>query len=725
MSRLIIVSNRLPVTVKLDADGLQIQQSPGGLATGLSGPHERSGGLWIGWPGATAALSETQQRELDSRLAELRAVPVYLSSEDVESFYNGFANGVLWPLFHYLLDRIPIDSHDWETYRRVNERFAEIVCSHYQPGDLIWVHDYQLALVPQLIRDRIPDATIGFFLHIPFPAAEVFRIFPWREALLQGLLGADLLGFHTLSYVRQFTNTLIHTLGILPDVDQIAWQGRPVRVGAFPMGIDAAHFDAVAREETVAAAIREIRGERPDQRILLGIDRLDYTKGIPRRLRAIERFLEQEPSWRERIRFIQVAVPSRTDVPEYERFTAEVNGLVGRINGTYGTSKSVPIHYLYQGFAHAELVAMYRAADVMLVTPLRDGMNLVAKEFVASRIDDDGVLVLSEFAGAASEMGEALVVNPYDIDSVASTIGRALTMSVPERRIRMHALRARVGRYDVHRWVETFLQELRRAGEPAQPQGLRWSTTSELQEVAETVRKAPKAVLCLDYDGTLVPFASRPELALPDQALRDLLLALTRDGRFSVHVISGRGRELLEEWLGDLPVGLHAEHGLWSRRQGGEWHAIQNIDTGWKPKVRDILEQFVTRVPGSFIEEKTASLAWHYRMADAEVGAWQAKELQLHLAHALSNVPVEILLGSHVIEVQPHGVNKGVVMARLHAENPGALFVACGDDQTDENLFNALPTDGISILVGTRPSRAAFRLPNVAAVRRLLRAVLS
>ncbi|MBA3639400.1 MAG: trehalose-6-phosphate synthase, partial [Acidobacteria bacterium] len=421
--RLLIVSNRLPVTASIGEDGaVTLKDASGGLATGLGPWHERAGGVWFGWPGDVTQLSEARRAELEALLHARSIRPVLLSTDHINQYYHGFSNRVLWPLFHYLIDRVPVDAAGWGAYRQVNARFADAVVEEYRPGDLIWVHDYQLMLVPQMIRARVPGARIGFFLHIPFPSSEVFRTLPWRREVLAGLLGADLVGFHTFAYLRHFLASLLHVDGVETDIDRVRVDGRDVHLGAFPMGIDAGGIVAQANDQSVIDAAETIRREANGRRILLGIDRLDYTKGIPRRLTAIERLLTRHPALRDELRYIQVAVPSRGEVDSYQRFRRQVEELVSRINGNYGTLRSTPIHYMHQSVEQQDLVALYRAADVMLVTPLRDGMNLVAKEFVASRTDDDGVLVLSEFAGAAAEFGAALLVNPYDVDAVADAV---------------------------------------------------------------------------------------------------------------------------------------------------------------------------------------------------------------------------------------------------------------------------------------------------------------
>jgi trehalose 6-phosphate synthase/phosphatase len=465
LNRLLIVSNRLPVTIKLDRGKVAIIKSAGGLATGLRGPHERAGSLWIGWPGDVSRFDAAQRAQIANSLSALRTAPVYLTQTEITRFYEGFSNGVMWPLFHYLTDKVQRDAwRNWKTYREVNQRFADVVAEHYQPDDLVWVHDYQLALVPGLLRQLIPDARIGFFLHIPFPSSEVFRILPWRTEILEGMLGADLIGFHTNSYQRHFVKAARHIFEVETESKRLIYNGRVIRVGAFPMGIDAARWGRLATEQGVLFEVEKIKSRSAGCKLLVGVDRLDYTKGLGRRMMAFERLLEIEPSLRNKVRLVQVVAPSRTKVASYDRLRRELDEMVGRINGAYGTVGSVPIHYLYRSISDQPLAALYRAADVMLVTPLRDGMNLVAKEFVASRPDEDGVLILSEFAGAASELVEAILVNPYDIDRVALSIKTALAMPRDQRQKRMRALRARVESNDCYGWADTFLETLRSTG---------------------------------------------------------------------------------------------------------------------------------------------------------------------------------------------------------------------------------------------------------------------
>jgi trehalose 6-phosphate synthase/phosphatase len=724
MPRVLIVANRLPVTVTATEGGVDVQKSSGGLATGLSRPHEHSGGLWIGWSGAPEdELSSKQRTALDQQLAAMRLVRVPLTADQVARYYEGYSNGVLWPLFHYLLDQIPLHVRDWEPYVQVNELFADLVAEHYEPGDLIWVHDYQLLLLPELLRRRLPDARIGFFLHIPFPSEELFRILPERDRVLRGLLGADLVGFHTPAYLRHFAASLTQILGLTIDIDRVQLSDREVRLGVFPMGIDAESFRTMAEAPDIEGEVQSLRGDDGNLKLLVGVDRLDYTKGIPGRLLAYERMLECHPELRERVRLIQVAVPSRTNVEAYQDFRALVDGLVGRINGAFGTPRWVPVHYIYRGLSEPELVALYRAAHVMLVTPLRDGMNLVAKEFVASRTDGDGVLVLSEFAGASWELPEAVQVNPYDVEATAESYYRALNMEEEERRSRLGPLRARVEAFDVHRWAATFLEQLETVtGPAAASRRVPAGAQAARQELMAQLHDREGLLALLDYDGTLVPYTATPELARPDASLMELLGALATRPHTELHVVSGRTCETLEHWLGALPIALHAEHGFWSRGLGSlEWTPAGEMAAGWREPALAILRDITARTPGSLIEAKSVALAWHYRMADQESGARRANELRLHLSQLLSNQPVEILAGHKVIEIRPYGIHKGRIVPPLSAERLATTAVlAMGDDRTDEDLFAALPPEAITIKVGPGATQARFRLDGVPAARALL-----
>jgi trehalose 6-phosphate synthase/phosphatase len=727
MPRVILVSNRLPVAARIERGELVVSAGAGGVASGLAGFHERGQGVWIGWPGETWRMDSEQRDALDERLTALRAVSVDLTAGDVERYYESFANGILWPLLHYELERLPTYPSGWESYKRVNERFADAVVSQYRPGDLIWIHDYQLMLVPGLVRRRLPGAAIGFFLHVPFPSSELFRVLRWRRELLEGMLGATLVGFHTASYAGHFMSSASKILGCEISHGRVLFEGRRVRVGAFPMGIDAAAYEDVARSETVAGEVARLARTDRDVRLVVSVDRLDYTKGIPRRLLAFERLLEHYPSWRRRVRLVQVAAPSREAVGAYRDYRRTVDELVGRLHGRFATVGHDPIRYISRTLPRERLVALYRAAAVALVTPLRDGMNLVSKEFVASRVDDDGVLVLSEFAGAAAELSGALLVNPFDLDDVAGAIHRALEMPIGERQDRMRTLRSRVSDYDVYRWAREFTttlrDEQRRVNRVTRAEGTAEDLVRPLDivDAIEPERAGPLS-LVLDYDGTIVPLRPRPEDARPDDEILRMLDTLAALPEVRVDVVSGRRRADLESWLGHLPLGLHAEHGLWSRSPGeSQWRSRMVDRPSWLAEIRPRLDAQARTVPGSFVEEKEASLAWHYRTAeDATAGTRGARDLRRELAAVLEPSEARVVPGSRVVEVRQAGLHKGLVVDEVRGSLPGAKLVVVGDDVTDEDMFAAAPPDAVTVKVGSGRTKARFRLGGPDQVRALL-----
>ncbi len=452
-SRLIVAANRLPV--RWNDEEQKWTASPGGLVSALVPVLRERGGVWVGWSGTTGGEGEQFEAE------QIVNQPVPLDGEEIENHYDGFCNGTIWPLYHDAIRPPEYHRHWWRPHQRVNQRFADTVADVYQPHDLIWVHDYQLQLVPGMIRESIPDARIGFFLHIPFPPPEIFERLPWRRSIMDGLLGADYIGFQTRRAALNFAAAAREFSGAKGPAGALRLDGRHVRAEAVPISIETERYSAVAgrpESQRVAAELRTDLGD--PEIIILGVDRLDYTKGIDLRLRAIETLFDDHPELHGRVSFVQVAVPSREDVDEYQEIRRRVEELVGRINGRFGRAGWLPVHYMFRSLPFEELIGAYVAADVMLVTPLRDGMNLVAKEYVATRLDDSGVLILSEFAGAAERLDDALLVNPYHLDALAETIARAVDMDATEQQDRMRRLRRVVQRWDVHDWARHNLEAI-------------------------------------------------------------------------------------------------------------------------------------------------------------------------------------------------------------------------------------------------------------------------
>jgi len=725
-ARIIVVSNRLPLTLKKTEHGWDTTRSSGGLASAMNPLLGKTGGEWIGWAGDGGG-ENSQKRQMI--LAEWAKTDHYfavdLPKDVADGFYEGYANQTLWPVFHNFPSQLKFDAKHWESYVEANRIFCEAVVDRYRPNDRIWVHDYHLMLLPQMLRERLPDAAVGFFLHIPFPSSEVFPVLPRREELLQGLLGADLLAFQTHAHLQQFRAALLRVLGMESKIAQVALGSRPVRLEALPIGIAPQEYRGLlSSDATTARQYADWAQRYRGRKVLLAVDRLDYTKGVPERLRAYGHLLRSSPELRERVVLIQIAVPTREGIDTYQELRTEVNRLVGEINGQLGSPGWTPLVYINRSIERSELVALYKLADVVWVGSLRDGMNLVAKEYVACKPDGDGVLVLSEFAGAAAEMGEALLINPYDEERTAAAINRALAMDEQERNQRMTALHNRVDRNDVSRWGERFLASL----EDAVSERGRYIDTQpkRLQPagIRDAYLQATRRLLVFDYDGTLVPFAKHPQQAVPPQVVLDLLSALASDPKNRVALISGRSAEDLDRWFGEIPrLCLVAEHGAEIKTQpASTWESLRpQAPTDWKPTVMPILEHFVDRTPGSFVEEKKYGLVWHYRMAEPEFGEWLANELVSMLEAMLAETELRAFRGEKIVEVKPVWANKGEAIRRLLRNFPDRDFIlAAGDDRTDEDLFERAPSNAWTVHIGPGPTRASYVVTDL----RVLRGVL-
>lgn len=450
---LVVVANRLPVA--WDEEAAQWSPSPGGLVSALSPILQNRQGTWVGWAGIADRFDEPFEWE------GIQQVPVSLSSEEVAGYYEGFCNGTIWPLYHDAIRPLEMHRHWWRPYVEVNRRFARAVADATAPDEPVWVQDYQLQLLPRMLRELAPQRRIGFFLHIPFPPVEIFGRLPWRHDLIAGLLGADVLGFQTRQSALNFARAAREYGRASGPAELLSYQGRHVTVESVPISIDFDDFRAAAQAPASAEAAARLRHDLGNPRtIILGVDRLDYTKGIDLRLRAFQTLLERRHDLHGDVVFVQVAVPSREGVEEYQIIRERIEQMVGHINGDHARPDWVPVHYLHRSLPREELIAYYRAADVMMITPLRDGMNLVAKEYIASRVDLTGVLVLSEFAGAAEQLDRALLVNPYDVDGLAATLERAVGLDVVEQRERMRSLRRTVSRWDVYTWAKECLEAI-------------------------------------------------------------------------------------------------------------------------------------------------------------------------------------------------------------------------------------------------------------------------
>jgi len=727
--RVIVVSNRLPFTVREDGDELEFIPSVGGLVTGLHSylellredPSESPDHLWVGWPGSV--IREDKLEEVRSRsLSEFNALPIYLSEESIDKYYHGFCNKTIWPLFHYFQVYTQYDEEYWKYYVDVNRSFCRTLVDRIKPEDTLWIHDFHLMLLPGMIRERMPSVAIGFFLHIPFPNFEIFRLLPtkWKREILKGLLGADLIGFHTDDYKQDFIKCVLRILGHDSEMGEIIVGDRVAKVDAFPMGIDYEKFHMGPNDPYVKQESEQLRKRMGNAKVILSIDRLDYTKGIVKRLEGFQAFLETYPSWKARVVLILLVVPSRIDVEDYELMKDQIETLVGRINGQFGSPHWTPIIYMFRTLPFSPLNAMYSVSHVALVTPLRDGMNLIAKEYVASRSDKTGVLILSEMAGASRELLEGIIINPNNRNEIAEALLEALEMPEAEQIQRITTMQQRLQRYNVVRWVTDFMKAL---GNTINARGKYYAKVMSdpiRSQIVEHCRQSRRRLLLLDYDGTLVPFTTIPENAVPSQSLIEILRDLSNEPCNEVVLVSGRKREFLDQWFSSLRMNLVAEHGAWIKLKDQSWHMTVPVAREWVPKLKPLLDHYMDRVVGSFVEEKDFALVWHYRAAELESGKLAAQELEDHLLALTANMDVHILQGNRTVEVRIAGVNKGTAGRSFLAGDSYDFVLCIGDDTTDEDLFAVLPETAHSIRVGLGGTRAKHTILGVKEVVQLL-----
>ena len=712
--RIVIVAYRLPFTLKQRGSSLTAIQNTGGLVSAIlsltnrvkspDGDAEMEKIVWVGKSDYDSdrmnALPEVKDK------FELRSVKIPDSIND--KFYGGFCNDLIWPLFHYFPSMAVFGQGYFESYRKANELFFNELRKIVRPGDFIWIHDYQLFLLPAMVREEFPESSVAFFLHIPFPSFEVFRIMPdgYQTAILQGLLGADLIGFQTHDYAQHFLKSVRRRLGYDISLNTVIAENVYARADAFPISIDFNKFhDAVLLHET-EKFISRIRKQKRDRLLIFSVDRLDYTKGFLNRLAAFELFLERYNNMRGRVIFNMVMVPSRDTIVRYQVMKKEIEATVGRINGKFGTLDWNPILYQYKSLKFNELVALYSHSDVGFLAPLRDGMNLVAKEYVAAQHDERGILILSELAGAASEMGESILVNPTDISQMADALHEALTMKDNDKRKRIEAMKNRLSDYDVFSWADDILRTTLKVKDDKESYGYRHINRDIEARIIASFRRAESPVLFLDYDGTLVPIRELPELAVPDVQIMDLTEKLS--SLTEVVIISGRNRDFLDKWFSNLNLTLVAEHGAFIKKPGKDWESALGGNDAWKEKIMPTMKRFANRCKGSFVEEKRVSLSWHYRNADEDLSSLRVIELKNELERQILNMPLQIIDGHKVVEVKMAGYNKGTAASKLISTGIYDFILAIGDDKTDEELFTALPDTAVTIKVGKGPTLASY-----------------
>lgn len=727
MSRWITVANRLPFS--LSADKRRITPSSGGLVSALSGVKTKGERIWLGC--APDHLNQHDWRHdwrhdgpnIRSGLksnSNWTYQPVFPSKTLYDSYYNGFCNDVLWPLLHYQSELVKFRTDTWNAYREMNQLVAREIAGVAKEDDLVWIHDFHFFLLPKMLRELRPELRIGFFLHVPFPSSEIFRELPVRDQILDSLLASNLVGFHDYAYLRHFTISCLRLLGLETEFLSIKREGHTTKLGVFPVSIDTDLFVRRSRDPKVLGLTKEM--SRP-YFMFLGVDRLDYMKGLDLKLMAFRNLLKQCPQYREKVGLLQVAVPTRAGVPVYNRLARETARLVGEINGEFSTPTWTPVQYLHSSVSHDQLIALYKSTDALLVTSKRDGMNVVVYEYIASQDDErPGVVLLTEFAGALSTLSHTLSINPWDLDDTARKMQIAMEMPKQEKLDRLNTMKDYITNYTATDWAESFISDLeKQVVETSKgPLPARLDATA-LDAICDRVigLRPKKVVLFLDYDGTIVPIQPSPELATLAPESKQRIRNLCGYPWLEIVVISGRDSRFLGQQFDGLPLRLVAEHGAksfdpitrrWKRR-------VYQDRSSWYPTALKIVTDYTSRVPQSFLEKKHFSIAWHYRKSPNDYAELQARKLAEELETGLANLPVNILRGKKVIEVRAIEANKGVyVNAHLEESFPESVALVIGDDRTDEDMFSALRNRGVSFKVGLESSSADYSIRSQAEV---------
>ncbi len=713
--RLFIVSNRLPITVDEEKG---IQTATGGLITAVNSFLENDNRknykeiYWAGVPGCNIASWIPAIKKIQN--TDFTYLPVFPANNEYHEYYNGFSNSVLWPLFHYFPSFAEYNASNFIHYKKVNEQFAETLLRVLQPGDTVWVHDYHLLPLCSLIRKELPELSIGFFLHIPFPSFEIFRLLPkaWQADLLKGILGADLIGFHTIDYASHFLQSISMVLGLDHERNIIHHDNRLIKIDVFPISIDFKKFNNGYNNKIVEQYRNALLEQMKGRQIIFSVDRLDYTKGVQNRLNGYEHFLQKNPQYHNKVIFIMVIVPSRDTITKYAERKKMIDETISRINSKIGNIQWMPVIYQYNCLEFEEMLGLYTACDLALITPLRDGMNLVSKEFVASRKDKKGVLIISEMAGAARELTDALTINPNDIVEMAEKIKLGLEMDETEQKNALENMQRRIASYDVQAWADDFMRELSNIKNKQNSFQIKFIDEFTKLKIYEAYTNSKKRLLLLDYDGTLVPFSSNPDLATPGPDLLKLIKELCTQKENNVFLISGRNSSWLEKQFGSLCINLIAEHGARYRWKNSDWITDVQTHNEWKEQVHNIMEMYVRRCANSMIEEKDFSMVWHFRNANPDQGKLRSQELMSELNEYLRNRHLQVLMGNKIVEVRQSGINKGASIKKIIENAEYDYLFAVGDDRTDEDMFKELmhSQNSFTIKVGPEASFAKYNL---------------
>lgn len=729
MPRCLLVSNRLPVAY--DEKSQSFKQSAGGLVSAIKGLDPQKIGYEFHWMGLMTDDVETEKiDQLKSTVfGAIKCHPIVVPKAAYNSYYNKYCNNVIWPLFHYERSMVHYSPTGWKNYQLINQLVADAIIKEAREDDTVWVHDFQLMLVPGMVKEKRADLKLGFFLHIPFPSSEIFRELPQRSEILNSLLTCDLVGFHDLSYVTHFKSCVTRILGQSPEnTAERKW-------GVYPISIDTLHFQNLAQAEETKVLVEKFTKSKGHMKWILGVDRLDYIKGLVMKLRSFKDFLRKNPESVGQVQMVQVVIPSRTEVPEYRLLKERIEQIVSSINGEFGSPTYMPVSYIFHSVTPYELSALYQVSDVLHVGSRRDGMNLVSLEYVVSqRENHEGAVLMSEFAGAHSTLSYAFSINPWDIEGTAKVMKEAFFCPENLKRERMQSMQRFLNNYNSSDWAQVFLRDLKKevkVKDETVP-----VTTEGLFSWMKNLKKKKILFFC-DLDGTLLPIASHPKEVRMGEKTKKILHEIAHNKQFQFVIVSGRDRDFLQEQFvdRDLNFSLAACHGAYAYSKKDEkWQSlVPNDSNKWRENVMEVLKLYTIRTPGSFIEDKGHALTWHYRSSPPGFADFLANKLYIELEENLTSQPVQVMRGKKVIEVKSIHANKGSFvqhwLQQLNDEEKPEVIVALGDDTTDEDMFTALQDQNdisaYCIKVGTGKTNARYYIKDQATVDPLLERMLT
>lgn len=705
--KLLILSSRLPVRITKKGGKIHKREVINGMIIGIQSVYHAYESQWAGLCGADKEdLTSQEKKTLKTELTKEQGLtPLFLPRSKDGLSPQAFCSNTLWPLFHYFTEFTQYEQADWESYIKFNQQFYNEIKSQITPDITIWIHNYELMLLSALIRNDFPDIQIGFFFHTPFPSFEIFRLLPWRKELLTGMMGCDLIGFHTYDYARHFLSSISRILGYTHSLGRISAPDRLIRVDAIPMGIDYQKFIFAIRNPDVQDEIVKLKNEFGNTKIILSVDRLDYTKGVDQRLEVIRTFLERYPKYRGKVIFRLHLTSASQPNQTYKELKKSVEISISSINKTYGRKGWIPVIYTHKILPFNSLVALYCLADIALVTSIRDGMNLMAKEYLAARQDGTGALIVSEMAGVEKDLAEALIINPNNKTEIVEAIRTALEMPEAEQLKRNRIMQDRLRRFDAFKWIVEFMDGLENIRSDQKKLLARKLSSRTRTEIMTGYHTAESRLLILDYENVLTDQPDRPSTGL-----LEMIRTLTADPKNRLILMSNLDQRTMDTLFGSLKTDLVAGGGIWVRLQGEKWSSPYNLKAEWKKEIRPIMETFLDRTPGSILVERPHSFEWQYDKVSLELGNVRSQELMEDLLNFSKNRNLTVRQYGHCIEIRTAGVNKAKTFQPFLKNGKYEFILSINRPATDPSYYELFPSKAYTVMVGNSPSPARNNL---------------